>query len=137
LEEARPMSAEHNKQAVREMSAAFSAGDIDKAFAFYADEIQWTITGTTSYSGTYRGKQDLRERLMGKLGEDLEGGLKITIDNIIAEGDYVVYQSHGQAKTKRGADYNNTYCMVYRFADGKVAEVTEYLDTELVRRVLG
>ena len=65
------MSAEQNKQAVREMSAAFSAGDIDKAFAFYADDIQWTITGTTSYSGTYHGKQDLRERLMGKLGEDL------------------------------------------------------------------
>jgi len=131
------MSAESNKQAVREMFAAYGAGDIERAFSFYADDVQWTIIGTTSYSGTYSGKQDLGERLLGKFGQDLEDGLKITIDNLIAEGDYVVLQSHGQAKSKRGVDYNNTYCMVYWFVNGKAARVTEYLDTDLVRRVLG
>ena len=31
-----------------------------------------------------------------------------------------------------GGTYNNTYCQVFRIANGKVQEVTEYLDTELV-----
>ena len=56
---------------------------------------------------------------------------------MIAEGDYVVTQARGQAKTKSGGDYNNTYCIVYRFQDGQVAAVTEYLDTELVTKALG
>ena len=29
----------------------------------------------------------------------------------------------------------NTYCHVFRVADGKIREVTEYMDTELVTAV--
>ena len=61
-----------------------------------------------------------------------------TNDNVIAEGDYVVVQSRAQGrKTKSGKDYNNTYCMVYRIVDGRVKEVTEYCDTELVTAAFG
>jgi len=33
--------------------------------------------------------------------------------------------------------YNNTYCNVYRIADGKIRQLTEYLDTELVTTAFG
>lgn len=46
-------------------------------------------------------------------------------------------QAHGKATTKAGKPYNNTYCQVYRITDGKVREVTEYLDTELVTSAFG
>jgi ketosteroid isomerase-like protein len=39
--------------------------------------------------------------------------------------------------TKRGVAYNNTYCWVYRFEQGKIVALTEYLDTELVTRAFG
>lgn len=39
--------------------------------------------------------------------------------------------------TKAGVPYNNTYCFVFRLADGKVREVTEYMDTALVAAALG
>lgn len=60
----------------------------------------------------------------------------MTVDNMIAEGEYVAEHAHGKARTKKGKDYNNTYCRVWRIVDGKVRSVVEYLDTELIRDVL-
>jgi ketosteroid isomerase-like protein len=37
-----------------------------------------------------------------------------------------------QTPPKGGLPYCNTYCFVFRLADGKLAEVTEYMDSELV-----
>jgi len=67
----------------------------------------------------------------------LEGGIDFTPVNFIAEGDYVVTQARGNSRTKSGSSYNNTYCHVFRIANGKVQEVTEYLDTELVTKAFG
>src|SRR5262249_22127612 len=56
----------------------------------------------------------------------------------IAEGDYVVVECHGQnTTTTAGKAYNNTYCFVHRVTEGKVHEITEYLDTELVTAAFG
>ena len=71
------------------------------------------------------------------MGAQLEGPLTITTDNLIAEGDFVVAQSHGRSTTRKGVAYDNTYCQVFRIADGKIREATEYLDTELITRAFG
>ena len=57
--------------------------------------------------------------------------------DLIAEGDYVALQARGNSRTKSGGTYNNTYCQVFRIANGKVQEATEYLDTELVTTAFG
>ena len=46
-------------------------------------------------------------------------------------------QSHGRSTTRKGVPYDNTYCHVFRVADGKIREATEYLDTELITRAFG
>ena len=66
-----------------------------------------------------------------------DGGIELRPQNIVAEGDHVVVEAQGKARTKSGQDYNNTYCFVYRLAGGKIVEGHEYMDTELVTRVLG
>ena len=58
------------------------------------------------------------------------------LHRIVAEGDYVVIECRGKVTTKTGKPYNNTYCWVCRVADGKLTELTEYMDTELVATVL-
>jgi ketosteroid isomerase-like protein len=35
-----------------------------------------------------------------------------------------------------GRPYNNVYCIVCRFADGKIQEMTDYVDTELITTAL-
>ncbi len=131
------MSAAENKEIVRNMFAELSKGNSQAFLEKMADDVRFTIIGTTKYSGTCNGKQELVNKVLMPLSAQLEGGLTITPDNFIAEGDYVALQARGNSRTKSGGTYNNTYCQVFRITDGKVQEVTEYLDTELVTKAFG
>lgn len=70
-------------------------------------------------------------------GVRLEGPIKITVTNAIAEGDQVFVEAEGESRTKDGLDYNNLYGIVLRLKDGKITEVREYMDTELVKAIFG
>jgi ketosteroid isomerase-like protein len=131
------MGAAENKQLIQTMFAELSKGNAEAFLGNMADNIRFTIIGTTKYSGTFNGKQELISKLLAPLTAQLEGGLTITPDNFIADGDYVAMQARGKSTTKTGKSYNNTYCQVFHLANGKVQEVTEYLDTELVTSAFG
>ena len=55
----------------------------------------------------------------------------------IADGDHVAVEARGANITRDGRPYYNSYCFVFRLADGKLAELTEYMDSELAGAVLG
>ena len=131
------MSATENKERVRKMFTELGNGNAQAFIGAMADDIRFTIIGTTKFSGTFKGKQELAEKLLGPLGAELEGGLVITPENLIADGDFVAMQAQGRSLAKNGKRYDNTYCQIFRFSDGKVREITEYLDTELVTSVFG
>jgi len=130
------MGAAENKELVRGMFGNV-AGEPNKFLDALADDISYTIIGTTKFSGTFKGKDEVVNRLLGPLMASLENGLAITIDNLIADGEYVAMQARGNGVSKSGAAYNNTYCHVFRIVAGKVRQITEYLDTELVTRAFG
>jgi len=128
------MSTEPNKNLVRRAMAAFGRGDMEDYLADAADNVTYTLIGTTPFSGTLYGKQAALDMLRNGLRPSLSSpGIVMTIENLIAEGEYVVEQARGQARTATGKDYNNTYCRVWRIVDGKITALVEYLDTELVR----
>jgi hypothetical protein len=102
-----------------------------------ADDVRYTIIGTSRFSGVASGRDQILARILGPLMEALDGGIEIAADSIFGEGDLVAMQARGRARTKRGGRYDNTYCFVFRFRDGRIAEISEYLDTELVRSALG
>ena len=131
------MGAAENKQLIQTMFAELSKGNAEAVLGNMADNVRFTIIGTTKYSGTCNGKQELIQKVLAPLTAQLEGGLTITPENFIADGDYVAMQARGKSTTKTGKSYNNTYCQVFRLANGKVQEVTEYLDTELVTSAFG
>jgi ketosteroid isomerase-like protein len=49
----------------------------------------------------------------------------------------VVVEAQGDARTKDGRDYRNTYCFVLKLANGKITESREYMDTQLVKATFG
>src|SRR5258706_10653848 len=126
------MGAAENKQHVESIFAALSRGDGEAYLAGLADDLEFTIEGTTKFSGTFRGKQDIVARLLTPLMNELEGGLAIDVKRIYADGDTVVVQARGRSATKRGGTYNNSYCQIFRVEGGKVKSMVEYLDTALV-----
>jgi ketosteroid isomerase-like protein len=131
------MGAAENKQLIQNMFAELSKGNAEAFLGNMADDVKFTIIGTTKYSGTCNGKQELIQKVLAPLTAQLEGGITLTPENFIADGDYVAMQARGKATTKSGKPYNNTYCQVFRIANGKVQEITEYLDTELVTSAFG
>ena len=54
----------------------------------------------------------------------------------MAEGDDVVVQATGHNTTVSGTKYENSYCWVIRMRDGKMSELTEYADTQLIASAL-
>ena len=131
------MGVAENKKTVQAFYEAGNRGDFDACFDFIADDITWTNIGSTGLSGTYRGKAELMERLLGPLFSRLKAGIKSSVNMLVGEGDIVVALTSGTAETLDGRPYNNSYCQVIRLRDGKFVEVTEYFDTELTSSVFG
>ena len=100
------------------------------------DDVRYTILGTTPLSGTFRGRDEIVSGIFRPLMAGLDGAIELAPDTLFGEGDMVAMQAHGRARTKKGARYDNTYCFVFRFHDAHIAEIAEYLDTELVRSAL-
>lgn len=126
-----------NKSVVIDFYEAGARGDMDACFSLLSDDIVWTNTGSTKFSGTYSGKQVLLEQLLGPLFGQLKAGIASEIERLTAEGDIVVAQTSGIAETLEGAPYNNSYCQIIRVSDGKIVEVKEYFDTALTDAVFG
>jgi ketosteroid isomerase-like protein len=129
------MGIAENKEAVRQMR---EAKGFDEMLAAMSDDVRWTIMGSTKYSHTMNGKKEIVDKLLHPIFAELESMGSNHVDNIIAEGDFVVVQQHATGrKTKTGNPYNNSYCLVYKVIGGKIKEITEYLDTELVTAAFG
>jgi len=131
------MDADENKQLVRQLYAELSKGNNQPFIECMADDIRWTVIGTTKFSGAIVGKQNVVNKLFNRVASQLNGPTMATIKNLIAESDYVVVESSGQVTTTTGKPYSNTYCEIFRLAGGKVKEVTVCLDTALVNAVFG
>jgi uncharacterized protein len=130
------MGAAENKQLLHHVFSEMEKGNSKPFVESLADGVRWTIIGTTRWSGTYDGKQAVLTELLGPLSSQLADRYRLTAHRFIAEGDHVVVEARGRNTTKKGLPYDNTYCWVCRVADGKIQELTEYADTELVTAVL-
>ena len=130
----RRMSATKNKKVIETAFTAWSQGDGMALFNLIADNVNWTITGSSPISGTYTTKHDFIEKALKLQREHLAGPPVAHVHKVIAEDDWVVVQWEGRATTKTGMPYNNQYCYVLEVADGKIIRGTTYWDTELVNR---
>jgi ketosteroid isomerase-like protein len=126
-----------NKAILQSIFAELAKGNGKPFVDALADDFCWHMIGTTSWSGSYRGKQAVRRELLDPLFARFATQYTNTAQRFIAEGDYVVVECRGSVTTKSGKPYNNTYCYVCRLAGGKLVELTEYFDTALVTAALG
>lgn len=121
---------------MQEVFSELSRGNTQPFRELMAEDFRWTIIGSTTWSGTYDGKQAVLNELMAPLFAQFADRYTNRAERIIAQGDYVVVECRGGVTTKSGAPYCNTYCYVCRLAGGKLRELTEYCDTELIATAL-
>lgn len=130
------MGAGENKQLLESAFAELAGGNGQALMDALADDVRWTVIGSSPWSRTYAGKRQVVDELMRPLFSQFADQYTAKAIRVIAEDDVVVVEARGQVNTKAGKPYNQTYCYVFRLADGQVRELTEYLDTELVNRAL-
>lgn len=130
------MSEADNKALLRRVFEATATGNGRPFVDALADDVRWTIIGTTAWSRTYEGKPAVLAELLGPLAQQFTGANVVAAERFIAEGDLVVVEGRNHSVTKAGPSYPNRYCWVFVMRDGEVAEITEYTDTQLIADVL-
>lgn len=131
------MTAQANKQLMQHIFAELAKGNRQPFGEAMAEDFTWHMIGTTKWSGTYRGRDVVRRQLLKPLFERFADQYTNTAVRFIAEGEFVVVECRGRVTTTAGTPYHNTYCYVCRLEDGRLRELTEYFDTELVTAALG
>ncbi|HEX6241002.1 MAG TPA: nuclear transport factor 2 family protein [Polyangiales bacterium] len=131
------MSAAENKRQVQAIFSALAEGKAQPFWDSLSDDVVWTVQGTTSWSGSFAGKEAVRTQIFKPLREVLDSPPRTRVERILADEDQVVVLGRGDNKTRTGVRYDNVYCLVFQLAEGRVTKVTEFLDTELMARALG
>ena len=129
------MSAE-NKQLLQDVFAALAKSDSRPFVAAMAQDFRWTMHGGSKWSKTYEGKDAVVGELFAALRRKMDRVTTIA-HRFVADGEFVAVEARGANVTRAGVPYNNTYCFVFRVAGGRLAEVTEYMDSELAAAALG
>lgn len=131
------MGTAENKETIRRIYEALEGGDRSVFGASVQPDYVWRLAGQSSWSKRFAGQEDVRENLLKPLFALFATEYRARAINLVAEGDQVVAEIRGEVQTKSGRRYNNEYCFLFKFRDGKIAEIVEYGDTELLERALG
>jgi ketosteroid isomerase-like protein len=125
---------EENKRLTLDFFAAMQRADADAIADAYADGGRVITMGNTLISGA-RDKSQIRQFAGGVL-EAFPDGLEFTVHTLTAEGDRVAVEATSEGRHASGRDYCNHYHFLFTWRDGKLQELKEYMDTELVTDVI-
>jgi hypothetical protein len=120
---------------VREIFKGLESGDGSAFFDHVADNVDWIVEGTHPLAGHYLSKKAFIDGTFAKLAKVLPQGTELYVEHILVSGDWTVVELHSLATAKNGFRFDNRYCWVCRFSDGKIVQVRAYLDSALVARL--
>ncbi len=84
-----------------------------------AEDVEWTMVGDK----TVKGKDAIRKWMASMNMEPP----KFTVDNLIAEGEFVTAHGNMTMKDKDGKTVPHSYCDIYRFRDEKIVELSAFI----------
>ena len=121
------------KEVVTSLFAKWEAGDSSGFFSAVADDVVWTAIGSTPISGVSHSKKEYMDKTYLPLQSVFAGSTSCKVKRVVADGDTVVVEWHGETPLAKGGVYANDYCWVVRVAGDKLTEVTGYFDTAAVQ----
>jgi len=106
--------------------------NVEGVMAIIDDDIDFRLMGTSPLSRRLRGKEAYMG-IVAEVASYLNGFIKLTVDELIPAGEWVIVRAKGHATMKAtGADYDNEYCMMWKLRNGKVVKLREYTCTKLI-----
>lgn len=114
-----PVMSERNKAALVAANAAISKGDNEGFLSFCTDDVVWTTVGES----TLKGKEAVRQWMSTAYVEPPD----FSVDRLIADGDVVAALGDITIRDDAGTPKRHAYCDVWRFRDGRMAELKAYV----------
>lgn len=109
----------NNKAILEKANAAITEGDYEGFLSFCTEDTKWTFVGDK----TLWGKKAVREYMATAYVEPP----KFMVENLIAEGEFVSAVGEISIKDEDGKMVVSSYCDVWRFSDGKMAELKAFV----------
>jgi ketosteroid isomerase-like protein len=95
------------------------------------DGIEWWVPPGSEAGGTYRGKDAVLGLIRGGSAKYASGEpLRFSVEQVVAEGEWVCVQTVLEARTALGRPYRNHFHLAFRVSGGRIALAREYLDTQ-------
>lgn len=111
--------AENNKIILEKANAALTEGDNEGFLSFCTEDTAWTFVGDK----TLQGKEAVRQWMAIEYAEPP----KFMVENLISGGDFVTALGKISLKDKAGKIAHYSYCDVWRFHNGKMAELKAFV----------
>ena len=130
------MGATENRRLIEDYFRKVGAGDPSLPEAL-SDDVVWWVPPGSDMAGLYEGKPAVLEMFAKGIGlYSQTDPMRVTVEELVAEGETVCAQVVIEAKTAGGRDYRNHYHFVFKIRDGKIRAVKEYVDTKYAHDVL-
>lgn len=108
-----------NKDILLKANEAVTNGNNEGFLSECTDDVTWNFIGDR----ILKGKNAVREYMM----ETYDEPPRFTTEHLIAEGDFVIAVGKISLKDGGGKLCDYQYCDVWRFRDGKIAELSAFV----------
>ncbi|MCE6991815.1 nuclear transport factor 2 family protein [Dyadobacter sp. CY323] len=108
-----------NKAILSKANAAVAEGDNEGFLSFCTEDLKYEFVGEQ----TLQGKDAVRAYMKIAYVEPPE----FDVEHLIAEGDFVTAIGKISMKDESGKKIDYSYCDVWRFQDGKMAELKAFV----------
>ena len=115
---------------VQSFYKAWAAGDLDGSLAYCTEDIVWDNVPLKPFEGKARVRQFLEKFSKGM------SNARYDIRNHLESGDVVMLEGV-EMYDKGGQSVAVPYMALFRFRDGRIAEMRDYFDLATVERQLG
>lgn len=123
------MSAADNKADAKAAYEAFGRGDLDAALANVADDVVWTVSGNSTVSGVYKGREEVLKFPVVSASK----GIAVVPQYFVAEDDRVVLVTR---VTGPGIEADQAVVLTFD-DDGKVSSFHSFDDTAQMEQLFG
>jgi Ketosteroid isomerase-related protein len=120
----------NNVEVVQQAFADFGSGNVQSILNVCTDDVMWTGADNPDvpFAGTFKGKQGVKE-FFTKIAENVDF-TSFEPKEFFKDGNVVIVLGHNTGKVKKtGKTFDNDWCFVFRFRDGKMYHYYAYVDT--------
>jgi uncharacterized protein len=108
-----------NKAVLEEANAAIRKGDYEGFLSHCTEDTEWMFVGDS----VLRGKNAVRQYMATAYAEPPQ----FMVEDLIAEGEFITAIGTISMKNEEGKMIDYLYCDVWKFRDGKMAELKAFV----------